>query len=1070
MNSASSTLGSCDLDVMQAAKNAGETWWLKCPNARQLKNASVTVTEYEAQRPLWNTGELDARPEHSYVCFVASDGYLLSPYKCIHIQFVTKGSLRWMDDRNWATECIGRPEMPTWAAGDTPVNNSEFWVAPGNTLQVELSAYDASGGFVTIEQVRGQPLKDINGVSADIEWVPLERVYNTSRDVSESTDAVMWNVPPAMAPQSITFESGDPLQLPVASATDRDALRTLLLFTPRGGKECSYKFCFQARSQNGQQAVWQHEEGDIDMKCNVTIADERCFTIHVADQAAKMAGSAIDINATAALTSISLDPEAAEDCSTIQSTVTSAPRARYGGITYSVWVYPAADVTCGSQMQVFAAYIDNLLLGEDRVYAQRLMIEQDCDSGLYTLTLACSGGDLLEPPSANPSIELPPSLQPGEWHHIRVEISGTNISTVAVFVDGELAGESEGGILVASKANKPARAGVIVGGIDELAYHGYIADFAIYNSTFEGRADGFDHISEYDHLPTSQLLRLVGFWRMSDGVRNIAKPGIGNAHLQAPFRRGDDVPDQSSVAYLQYPWWERYRGEDPLRTGHAAQASYQHAIQQYQQIEKDAGIEAALNASLLDPNVALMSIRTSEQEMVVSDSAHLIKEASGVAGIETVVVSDGSGSIVGDLTYAFVATPGSGVCVHAALPNTLLSHTPGECVAVFATHERAFAPGQTPRCQLGMESVMTRGVPLREPGSDTPWAPALKCCFEQPQPVQRLPLMVSNSRFVHPPLMSVPVGFLDMSLLVNVDMSTLEGSELIYTTPRNEPAVSNTVNATQPLIIDRDKTEPRIIDGDLVEHPMNEIGAALANPFNSSSDVFPTAAAGQVLVDANLVGLQYVRADGVLDDLNTTASGFATEGWFYPVRNEAPARGSTWLVGWTAILDCNDQEEKTDPEGAASGLIRGAAVYITKDGHLQLLDRSESGLQTFQSSLTVGSNTWHHVLVSVAADLKGKIFLDGIEALTFKISEAPEELLNAPIVHHATFSIAGIRWHDPPRVPKDNAGAASHSINLVQAFSGVSRKCLGAAWKWSILCFCELHSNDDPAFMLPVSS
>jgi hypothetical protein len=1057
MKSASSTLGSCDLNVMWAAKEVGDTWWLKCPNARELPGVDVTETEYEAQRYLWNTGELDARPEHSYVCFVASDGYLLSPYKCVHIQLVSKGSLRWMDDRNWDTDCIKRPEMPTWAAGDTPVNNTEFWVAPGNTLQVELSAYDASGGLVTIEQVRGQPLKEIRRVGADIEWLPLERVYNSSRDISDSSDAVMWNVSQALAPRSKTFESGDPLNLHIASVSGRDPLRTILRFTPKGGSECSYKLCFQARSQNGQQAIWQHEDGDLEMKCNITVADERCFTIHVADQAAKMAGAAFNISATAALTRVSLDPEAFEDCST---TTDSSPKARYGGITYSMWVYPTSDYEiCDTPMQLFASYIDSAL-GE-RISPQRLIIQQHCASKMYSLLFMCFGGDALDPSLESPdlSVELLSILQPGEWHHIRIEMSGANISTVSVYVDGELAGESVGELLVASTASSPSRAGVIIGGIEQFAYHGYIADFAIYNSTFGDTASGFDHISDYDRLPLMQLRRLVGFWRMSDGVRNLLVQGIGNAHLQAPIGLDDDVPDQSTVAYLQYPWWDRYRGgKAPLSTGHAPQASYQHAIQKYQKIERDMGIEAAMSRSLLDPEVALMSIRTSEDEMRVTNPAHLIKEASGASGISTAVLSAGDGSIFGDLTYTFLATPGSGICIHAALPNTLLAHTPGECLAVFATHERAFAPGLSSGCQLGTASVMTNGVPLREPGSDTPWAAALKCCFEQPQPVQRVPLMVSNSLSVNPSRMSVPVGFLDMSLLVNVDLSTLESSRLVYTTPKDVPAASKPINVTQHLLLDKDESEPRIIDGDLVVHTMNEVRTALTKPFNSSSQVFPTAVEGQVVMDANLVGLQYVRADTVLDDLETATHGFSTEGWFYPVHTQAAtAAGHTWLVGWTGMLNCSDQQGRSEGVGAATGLTRGAAVYIASDGHLQLIDRSEVGIKTFPSQMTVASNTWHHILISVTADLTGAIFLDGIEALTFRLSETPEALLNNSDVHPATFAIGGIRWHDPSQTLQSKTGTTGHTNGMVQMFSGMNGKCFICFSLKKVTCSCEIN-------------
>jgi hypothetical protein len=146
--------GSCAPDAMRAAAEAGETWWLQCRNARAVAGESAPETAYEAAAALQRTGALDARPEHSVVCFSASDGFLDAPIKCVHIEFVRPGVVRWMDDRNWDAECLGGHEMPSWAAGDTFPNGTEFWVAPGSTLQVELSAYGNTGGPLTIQQVR----------------------------------------------------------------------------------------------------------------------------------------------------------------------------------------------------------------------------------------------------------------------------------------------------------------------------------------------------------------------------------------------------------------------------------------------------------------------------------------------------------------------------------------------------------------------------------------------------------------------------------------------------------------------------------------------------------------------------------------------------------------------------------------------------------------------------------------------------------------------------------------------------------------------------------------------------
>ena len=1036
-NDDADALGSCEYDVMWQAKEAGEKWWLKCPNARDLRGVDVKETDYEAARAMWHTGELDERPQHSYVCFVATDGYLHSPHKCVHIEFVSKGALRWMDDRNWDDECIKRPEMPTWAAGDVPVNNTEFWVAPGNTLQVELSAYDSSGRMVTIEQVRGQPLRDINATgAAHVEWIPIDHVYDTASDVSDSVDAVMWSVSPG-APSAASFESGDPLKLPVASISGRDPLRSLLRFTPRGGRECSYKLCFRATSQDGTHALWQHADDVLQMDCALEEPDERCFTIHVADQAAHLKAAAIDLIATPALRTANPVASSSQDCTN--------PGATYGGLTYAAWVYPSSG-ECGTPVHVMSSFVK----AEGYETLQSLSLRKSCFTGRYAIEVSTMSTN------GRRTTTREDALTAGEWHHLRLEVlqySSPPNAVVKVFIDGSASPISmsfSGVVASASSAGSDvSAAGLRIGsdfvemGEDALnagTFYGYIADVAIYNSSFGGV---FDHLSDYDGLPDLQRRRLVGFWRMSDGVRHTEDPGIGDAHLQAPLAHHVDAEDTASVTYLQYPWWDRYLGRTPLRRGHVDAASYQHAIAKYAALAANNGTAAADAQSLADPTVALMSIRTAAQEMAVRNAdTHVIREASGAVDVSArVILNAATGTDVRTLTYDFVATPGSGVCPHAAVPNTLLAYEANECTAVFGTHERAFAPSAAPTCSFGSAAAVS-GVAIREPGSDAPWAPALKCCVKQAHAVQRPALTVSNSGRGPPAQPSLAVGFLDMSLLMNVDLSV-----------RKVPSTRSKVNAS--LVgpdslaqwLDLDTAALRIIDGSLQQHAANETAAALVTPFTARSSVFPAATVGKVHLDANLVGAQYVRGDGVLDDLATEAHGFATEGWFYQVTGSEPEarNGSVWLVGWTAAHLCNatNMTAPLDADGAATGLTAGAALYITSKGELEVVERAGDRMQAFKSTARVTTDSWHHVLLTLAADLSGAVYLDGQKAVVFQLARSPEAVVGNVTDVLPTFALGGVRWHDPAADWQELEDLKAANSQAVQPFTGASPRSTG---------------------------
>ena len=1012
LNTAASTLGSCDLAVMEEARQAGRTWWLQCPNARDLPGVDVEQTQYESSALEWNTGSLDARPEHSYVCFVASDGHLQSPLKCVHIHLVPKGKPRWMDDRSWGQECLGKEEMPNWAAGDTPVNNTEFWVAPGSTLQVELSAYQDAPGAMTIKQTRGKPLKEINGQHADVEWIPIDRVFDTSATSEPGQGAVTWGTGQS---KLSSFHSGDPLAHDVAFVTGSDPVRSLLRFTPYGGSECSYKLCFQAFSQDGAQAMWQHADGETDMNCDeeTAIPDERCFTIHVADQAAKLEGSTIQAVATDRFTQALLQTDGHQLCNDLATP--------YGGNMYAAWFFPTMD-SCGVPAAILrTVYEDNQ--GSEQS-SLSVTTQKSCYTGKYMVQVTAqqvSGGEAVLSTSA--------SMDANEWHHIRVALSnevGQADTDIAIFLDARLTPAAElrvsGGIHVASnQPTPPLTAALLIG---SGPFSGYLADVAAYNSTIS--SDEFDAFVDYDHLPAAQAQHLIGYWRLSDGVRNPdAEPGIGNALLQAPLLANPGAGTPANLAYLQYPWWDRWQGGEPLASGHNSQASYQHSINKYSAAISDGlSTASADEQSLSDIGTALMSVRTAAREMKVTNvEQHSVHEASGVPDIVTTVLGESSGVPTGSITYDFVATPTSGACPQVVFPDTLLSHTPDECTAVLATHERAFAPGPWTACKIGDSQVA--GVSLREDiDSSQPWASALKCCVTEPHPVQRPAIEVTNHNSMgSSPLLpagafsdvGLAVSFLEMALVLNHQSFAQESPVLGV----------------------------RVVDGSGNQFNSITAGSALNNPFAGPTEAFPLAKQSEVYADANMPGQQYVRMNGVLGTLSTSETGFSLEGWLYYMpeflsEGAAQVPTATWVAGWTSVQACwtGDNAPEVDATGAATGLINGAALYVQDDYSLVFVTRSSESVQSVTSTVAIQPGTWQHVLVSVDANLNGTVYLDGAVVMDIQLLGAPEAAHEpATASQHGSLGLGGIRWSGvSPSVPQAIDGISFQSF---RHFTGV---------------------------------
>jgi hypothetical protein len=428
----------------------------------------------------------------------------------------------------------------------------------------------------------------------------------------------------------------------------------------------------------------------------------------------------------------------------------------------------------------------------------------------------------------------------------------------------------------------------------------------------------------------------------------------------------------------------------PLSPHHDAANSCQHAVRAYNLLRARSGTAAADAAALDNLHIALMSVRTAAVEMRVTDAAaHVVREASGAPGVSTSVVSDAAtGAPVGTLSYDFVALPLSGVCPHAAAPAQLLAHTPGECTAVYATHERAFAPGAWPACVFAGGRA-TPGTALRAPSATMPYAPALQCCVDRPLPVQRPSLEVSNHPLGPLSASGLGVGFLGMALRLNAP--TLDPS-----------SPSELLDATgAPL-------EGAVV---MAEHPL------------------PEAANGPAVTPARLTALsnatqQYVRADSVLGALDTRAAGFAVGGWVFPAGRPRGDRGAMWLVGWTHALPCGSVEwsraaVRENAVAGASGLLSGTALYLTSDGALAVVtvDKGRVNGSWTTSPRLVAAHEWHHVLLSLNSALQGSVYVDGAAVLTFALAHAPEALLldAAPGVLDAAFALGGMHWNGQQR-------------------------------------------------------
>ena len=131
-----------------------------------------------------------------------------------------------------------------YTQGNTPVNNTEFWVAPGNTLVIELSALEqnfvesAKINNIFIKQVRGPMLDTLPG---EVEWIALNAILNSTRtDKASDSNTALYRVGSAFDIITTNTTTG--------VAYTPDPARTVLKFTPQTGSEGSYRLCWQCVS------------------------------------------------------------------------------------------------------------------------------------------------------------------------------------------------------------------------------------------------------------------------------------------------------------------------------------------------------------------------------------------------------------------------------------------------------------------------------------------------------------------------------------------------------------------------------------------------------------------------------------------------------------------------------------------------------------------------------------------------------------------------------------------------------------------------------------------------------
>jgi len=184
----------------------------------------------------------DPRPRNTEVCFRGSDGYLSPARRCVNIVLLRDEVLHWRDQRPELAETVARVGF----SGTTPANGTIFYVTPGNTLEVNLSAKQGIGmGPITVLASQG-----VIPPGATL----TDNVSNEGVGTAAFED-----------PQSVTF-----------------------MWTPVHGQECTYQVCFLAKNTRADGFPIDYA---YTIETNPRI-DERCYTIVVARSALALSGAA----------------------------------------------------------------------------------------------------------------------------------------------------------------------------------------------------------------------------------------------------------------------------------------------------------------------------------------------------------------------------------------------------------------------------------------------------------------------------------------------------------------------------------------------------------------------------------------------------------------------------------------------------------------------------------------------------------------------------------------------------------------------------------------------------------